>query len=52
MYTLMSKCHSHEANERPSFKDILTTLATEQIPYEEFTASTTVGDEPTLDAKV
>ena len=31
----MSKCHSHEASERPTFGDILNMLAKEQTQHEE-----------------
>ena len=41
LYTLMSKCHTHEASERPTFGAILNMLANEQTQYEEFTTKVT-----------
>ena len=51
LYTLMSKCHTHEANKRPTFSDILNFLANEQTQaeYEVFTKSTEHNTPP--DAK-
>lgn len=37
----MSKCHVHEASERPTFRDILNILANEQTQYEEISTSVT-----------
>ena len=43
LYTLMCKCHTHEASERPTFGDILNILANEQTQYEKITTSVPVA---------